>query len=169
MTYTIQKGEHCSLPRTNLLPLSTHTIEATWIFDESVKYQADEENDWNKLFGLWFMPPISWIFKNPTKMTRYNCAIVAFRWKGGRLELSPYLHRNGSLEYAEKLGGAIVPCEIGQPIATRIQVLSNLVLFQINDKNFVYEFPKHNSLAFTVQPYFGGQAVAPHDILIQKT
>lgn len=168
MTYTIAKGDHFSSPRTNLLPVKSQTIECLWTFDDSIKYEADSENDENKLFGLWFLPPLSWIFKNPTKITRYNCAMVAFRWKDNQLELSPYLHRQGSIEWAEKLGNVLVVCEIGQPIFTKIQVLSNLVLFQINDKNFVFEFPTHNNLAFAVQPYFGGQATAPHTITIQK-
>ena len=168
MNYTIQKGEHYSSPRTNILPLSSHTVEATWIFDESVKYEADSENDQNKLFGLWFLPPLSWIVKNPTKLTRYNCAMVAWRWIDDGLELSPYLHRSGSLEYTEKLGNVRVKVPLNEPIQTKIQVTANFVIFKIGDIELMYEFPKHSSIAFAVQPYFGGQAVAPHDISIQK-
>lgn len=168
MTYTIQKDCHFSSPRTNLYPISNDMVESTWIFDESIKYQADAENDQNKLFGLWFLPTISWIFKNPTKITRYNCAMVAWRWKDNQLQLSPYLHRNGSVEWAEKLGNPIIVCEIGQTIYTRIQVMANFVLFQIGDVKLMYEFPKHSNIAFAIQPYFGGQAVAPHTITIEK-
>ena len=72
------------------------------------------------------------------------------------------------MEYSEILGGAKVACEIGQLIDTKIQVLSNLVIFTIDRNTFSFEFPKHSSLAFEIQPYFGGQATAPHNVLIQK-
>lgn len=168
MTYTIAKSSHFSSPRTNILPLSKSTVEGTWIFNETIKYEPDIENDWNKLFGIRFMPPLLWAIKNPTKIGRYNCAMVAFRWKDNQLELSPYLHRNGSMEMSELLGNTKVICAIGQPITTKIQLLSNLVIFTIKDQVFTYEFPAHGNIAFAVQPYFGGQAVAPHSILIQK-
>jgi hypothetical protein len=168
MIYTIKKGIHFSTPRTNMFAPKNHTIEGVWQFNETIKYEADAENDWNKLYGIWFVPPISWLFKNPTKSTRYNCAMVAFRWKNNQLELAPYLHRKGSVEYVELLGTEIINCSINTDIYTKIEVLKQSVVFTINDKVFTFDFPKHSDYAFRIQPYFGGQLPAPHNITISK-
>ncbi len=168
MIYTIKKGEHFSSPRTNICTPKNHTIENVWQFDETIKYEADSENDWNKLFGIWFVPPISWLLKNPTKSTRYNCVMVAFRWKNNQLELSPYLHRKGSIEYVELLDTEIINCEINTDIYTKIEVLKESVIFTINGKIFTFTFPSHGNIAFNIQPYFGGQSTSPHDIIILK-
>lgn len=170
MIYTILKDNHFSFPRTNIIPTFDKTFEYSWVFNKSV-IQKLENNQWNKLFGIWFIPPISKWWEFRFKPTRYNAAMVAFRWNNG-LELSPYLHRQGSADRADSNYkgvnlNCIKKCKIGDVIHTKIVFNKDTV--EITIDNQVYKFDFESSLVgFRIQPYFGGLKPSKNNLTILK-
>lgn len=170
MIYTILKDNHYSTPRTNIIPTFKKTFEYSWVFNDSVIQEFDD-NQWNKLFGVWFFPPAEkcWEFKN--KPNRYNAVMISFRWNNG-LELSPYLHRFGSADRSDSnLRGinlnATYSCEIGQIIHTKIEFKKDKVLITINGNVNEYDFDS-SWIGFKIQPWFGGQNSSKNNFSILK-
>ncbi len=170
MIYSIKQGSHFSSPRTNLIPTISKTFEYSWVFNHSA-IQKFDDNQWNKLFGVWFLPPISKCWQFKTKPTRYNAVMIAFRWNDG-LELSPYLHRCGSADRCDSnLNGVNLnvkyDCKIGEIIHTKIVFSKGKVQITVNGQTNEFDFDS-SFLGFKIQPWFGGQQPSKNNLTILK-
>lgn len=165
--YTIYKGCHYSnfIPRIQLISNVNHIAHyGCIVFDESCKYEIDEDSCVNKLFGFCFG---FGVHKNSVRFGwTYNAPInQIYIWK--------YFYINGKLE-KEK----IFACEVGEQHFYEILVNKSnndeyLVTLKIDNKK-VYpldsEYIKMQSnkcFVTTLGPYFGGNTRAPHTMKIE--
>jgi len=168
-TYIIHKGCHYSnfIPRIQLISNVNHIVHSGCIvFDESCKYEIDEDSCVNKLFGFCFG---FGVHKNSVRFGwTYNKDINnIFIWK--------YFYIDGKLN-KEK----IFSCELGSSHFYEIMVNKSnntkneyLVTLKIDNKK-VYpldgEYIKMQSnkcFITTLGPYFGGNTRAPHTMKIE--
>lgn len=158
--YTILKGFHYSnfFPRFFLLT-DLMSQKGTIVFDESCKYEIEEESCVNKLFGYCFG---FGVHKNSARFGwTYNKEMnEIFIWK--------YVYVNGKL-YKNK----IFSCEINleHNYCLRSSKNGNKVHVEFIIDNEVLDrvdIPSSSFFVTTLGPYFGGHTRAPHKIVIKQ-
>lgn len=125
-------------------------------FDSSAIYQTkrpDNQNDINKLYG----------FSDNNKQHHEFSARFGWRWSNNALRLFGYIYNNGIMSFQE-LGTV----SIGAEINCSIKVTANAYIFSVNET--ATDMPRASTTAkaegYKLFPYFGGDEVAPHAILI---
>lgn len=155
--YTIEKGNHASNVS---LPVSINKTSFKFKvkFDSSAIYQtADTANqaDINKLYGF-----IEDSLGNP----HVNSARVGWRWYKNQLQLLAYVYNNSVIENET----IIQAVELNKETTCEINLLNSMYEFRVDTSNvYVRRYSKSATFAGNkLYPYFGGDEVAPHKILI---
>ena len=168
-TYTIHKGCHYSnfIPRIQLISQVNHISQhGCIVFDESCKYEINEESCVNKLFGFCFGFGVhknsirfGWTYNAPTNQI--------FIWK--------YFYIDGKLK-KEK----IFACEIGESHFYEILMdkanndkdtyfitlkIDNQKVYPL-DGEYI-KIQSNKCFITTLGPYFGGITRAPHTMKIE--
>jgi hypothetical protein len=157
-TVTIKEGRHSShwLPR---FWIRQTAWNATFVFTDSCRYSISypDQDDWNKLFGVAFgIDP------------HENSARWAWRYNGllDVIEICPYTYQNGTRIISEY---AISRVSINRPVLLAIArdaQIPTLLHFIADGQNTEELYMSNSFWGVKLEPYFGGNQVAPHDIHI---
>ncbi|MEM8939867.1 MAG: hypothetical protein AAGC64_11020 [Bacteroidota bacterium] len=155
--FVIPENRHSPLlPRVQ--SLQSHTLEFETIFDESAIYQTKQtinQHDINKLYG----------FSDCNSSHKKNSARFGWRWLKGKLEIHAYVYSDGNLQ-SEYVG----EIELNQSYFYQIELKDKYYVFSLEGFDLVFMERSRRckrGLYYMLFPYFGGDEVAPHDILIQ--
>jgi len=177
----IKQGTHS--PFRLFKPLiGVDTLKRKVTFTPTCRYELPEEDmyDINKLFGIGYF---SWKFLYTKEVKVFGAKIkipwlrpfhhvnsVRFGWRNipssGYIEIVAYWYENG-----KRKGQYITVVEIGVEYLFIINILSDSHLLTVyKDDSFVNDWiiplPGKNA-GYLLQPYFGGNNKAPHDIWIK--
>lgn len=128
------------------------------IFDQTAIYRtttSENQHDINKLMG----------FSDCNSMHHENSARFGWRWLDGKLEIHAYAYVNG-----ERISQYIGNVALNEPTDYQLQITDEYYVFYLQGYDPVRiarETPCTKGLYYMLFPYFGGDEVAPHDILIQ--
>lgn len=149
------------------------TLKCSVLFNSSCIYDDLKDGfSWNKLFGVSYAPPLCWLLKNPTKINLYTTAMVAWRCKNGVMEIAPYLHRQGTVEYPENSFGMdkVFAVDIDKAFIITLTISSSSVRYRFEfgeqSLNFTTSFPNHVNIGHYISTWFGGVHAAPHDMYL---
>jgi hypothetical protein len=125
-------------------------------FDSSAIYQTIDpvnQYDINKLYGF-----------SEGLDHQYNSARIGWAWVEGALRLYAYVYNKGV-----RLSQEICPVSIGTDINCSISLSGTTYLFNVNGNEVTLSRGSTTTTAsgYQLYPYFGGDEVAPHDILIK--
>jgi len=152
--FTILKGNHfCD--KTAVASFADSLLHFKAKFDSTAIYQAvnpDNQYDINKLYG----------FSEGTNHHQ-NSARIGWSWNKNKLRLYAYVYCNSLRIFKE-----ITSVEIGEEIRCSIQVRHHQYIFRVNNASQALERGPSAPLAegYWLFPYFGGDEVAPHQIII---
>lgn len=160
-TFKIKKGKHSSSPIFPLLAIGKKK-ELKWIvkFDDSVSYMLPNDNqlDINKLCGIGWFPS-----------HHQNSVRFGWRYNEGtaKVDIFAYVYVKG-----QRLSSAVDP----KLIASLDRNKEYELKMTLTDKSYVLEANgkavvilkdwRIQSFGYYLKPYFGGDEVAPHDIII---
>lgn len=127
------------------------------VFDSSAIYQTQEktnQGDINKLFG----------FSDGPSTHHENSARFGWRWSEGGLRLFAYIYNEGERVFQE-----LATVSLGEPVTCAILVRPGEYGFIVNGKETIMKRHSVERLAqgYLLWPYFGGDELAPHDIVIK--
>jgi hypothetical protein len=156
----ILKGRH----RSNKMPRIYYgktTLCKLVTFDVSCKYvlPVDNQPDWNKLFGL------GWLPGHHTTSARF-----AWRWNPdvNRIQLAAYVYHNG-VRTVRFLCNAV----IGFTYKLSMCVWGGMVLISVVQANCDFtaatvsmELTPTSKWSYALNPFFGGSQPAPQEIII---
>jgi hypothetical protein len=153
--YTIKAGAHYCTPNPFVFT-SKNELKFNAVFDSSAIYTViDPKNakDINKLYG----------FSDCGTHHLVNSARIGWRWYNNELELLAYVHLGGVIQ-----PGVIITTLPLRTIAKcRITCLADVYEFEVNGN--IVQVPRGCSGSYTrykLNPYFGGDETAPHEIKI---
>ena len=155
-TYTICTGQHyCD--HNNYPYFEAPALYFTVKFDSSAIYQSaksQNQYDENKLYG----------FSDNNSFHQLFSARFGWRWCNGELQLSAYTYNNGVR--SDKVLGA-VPIGVANKCAIIVQ--GDHYNFVVN--GVVTSVPRESKTTvakgYKLLPYFGGDEVAPHTVIIK--
>lgn len=175
----IPKGQHEAQPYWMDIARRTN-LHLQHIFTESAKYDLGtlDQYDWNKLTGVavgW--PEILWT-------NHENSAMVSWRWglECNCVELGIYMHGGGKRYILRNRDGSEVFATVapGEVLESWIHLMQDESMPGRNWMGVTIKTPDHyayaekeffvnvRDLSRVINPWFGGQAVAPHDIYILR-
>lgn len=140
------------------------SIEKVFRFDQSCKYEIEEESCVNKLFGFCF--GLFGVHKNS----------VRFGWTYNKLVNSIYIwsyyYKNGKLNKKK-----VFSCNTNEYHTYKIEInrisksLGNYTFRLLVDNNVVLDFQElqsNETFITTLGPYFGGHTRAPHKMIVEQ-
>lgn len=164
MIFTIPKDHHRARPLR--LALWWNKTSFTWkiYFDESAQYDLGntDQFDTNKLCGIGYLPG------HHTDSARFGWRYWTDRKE---IELTAYCYVKG-----RRVIQHVCFCEIGKEYRIRLRVLATCYYFDVYEPNAdkaagstTIDHYHNKKLGYRLGTYFGGQAMAPHDIKIELT
>jgi hypothetical protein len=162
MRYTIKKGNHYA-SGINFGTFSGKKISRTAAFDSSCKYDLGDADqlDINKLYG----------FSEGLHQT--NSARFGWRYNlnTDKIQLLAYVYNNGDVINEWEADTLLGEVACFTNVYTEIEVTESYYVFRatINGKIIVKSITRTVNgypSGYLLYPYFGGNKVAPHDILI---
>lgn len=154
-SFIIKKGSHNAELRVESLQQNRLVFSA--LFDSSAIYAAKDaanQHDLNKLLG----------FSDCNDHHHVNSARFGWRWLDNCLEIHAYVYQNGvrTIEY-------LADITIGKVHHYEIKLEGEAYTFYL-DRKLMKSIERDNDctsgLYYLLFPYFGGDEVAPHDIII---
>lgn len=154
MIYTIPQGSHYTTNRSlGGMHLGIRSMRKSVRFTASCLYQFTDPkcvDDINKLFGFSY------------GMHHTNSVRVGWRCKDGIITLFAYCYRNGlvSTKYLTRI-------KIDNYYDIEIYVGQGYVRFTTNGVDKFLTLDYTPAIGYNLLPYFGGDCIAPHDMLIE--
>ena len=154
--YVITSGAHYT-DNNNSVKVNITEWRFQVYFDSTVIYDlaSEDQYDINKLSGF---------ADNNELHTQYS-ARFGWRWSDGRLRLFGFVHNAGVFTSKE-----ISSIDIGKPYTCKIKVTGNQYLFTVEELKSSVTLKREATTptadGYRLYPYFGGNAVAPHEINI---
>ena len=153
--YTILKGQqYCDKSTYQAVKLDQLSFIVK--FDSSAIYHTsikDNQDDINKLLG----------FSDNNEQHHQYSARFGWRWSNNALNLFGYIYNNGVRSWKD-LGTV----DIGTENSCSIKVKDNIYIFTLNGKS--QTMPRASKTVkgegYKLFPYFGGDELAPHTIVI---
>jgi hypothetical protein len=158
--YTIREGDHASTPRVVRF-FSGTKMKLSFVFDSSAFYQltgaaASDQLDTSKLYG----------FSDCKSRHSENSARLGWRNNQGKIEIMTFTHRGGKFYY--EVLTTVEPDRVNQ---------ASIALSE-DRKSYIYEVngvrasvergcDDPRAIGYALQPYFGGNRVAPQEIRIR--
>ncbi|MFP5040142.1 hypothetical protein [Parasediminibacterium sp. JCM 36343] len=157
-TYTILKGQQYATgyDSTHFVLITTSDLKFIARFDSTAIYNIPRQTDVNKLYGF---------SDNQASHHAYS-ARFGWAWAQNALRIYGYTY-NDSIRTIQELDTV----SINKDINCRIQVdtISKSYLFTLNGK--ITSMPRtaktQQAMGYRLYPYFGGQALAPHNVVIK--
>lgn len=153
--FKIKQGNHSSSNR--IFGLTTD-ISGEFLFTESCRYNHNNVNqlDWNKLIG----------FNFGTDHHSKNSGRIGWRYRPeyDLVELGYYIRKNGEIKY-----GSLYFVRINEWFNAGVKKVSKgRVSLYAGDGNYYTDMSKKwLQFNYILQPYFGGDEVAPQDVIIK--
>jgi hypothetical protein len=153
--FLIQKGNHYAESR-NSSEVKTNNFRFQVMFDSSAVYKTIDpvnQYDINKLYG----------FSDCNSFHQANSARMGWCWVNNQLEIHAYGYKNGL-----RNSKFIKAIPIGKPVEMSISLTDSTYVFQVEDKTET--LPRActgTSSGYKLFPYFGGDEVAPHNIVVK--
>ena len=153
--YLIKKGNNfCE--DAGFTVLYTNVIKARVIFDSSAIYTSmlpENQGDINKLIG----------FSDCATEHQQNSARLGWLWNGQKLMIYAYTYVN-----YERISKVIGPVELNTPFACSVRAEHEYFYFTVgNYSDSIRRYcPDFAGQRYKLNPYFGGDEVAPHDVHI---
>jgi hypothetical protein len=149
--YKIRGGEHRSM---NRVVTVGDRLSYQVIFDRSCLYEFDDEDryDINKLFGM----------SDGLTHSNNSCRF-GWRSKGDSIEIMVYIKSEGKMviESIGKVG-------VGDINEYELSIEGSVYRYRINTSIYVIDrVSKYEGIRYHLFPYFGGNKVAPHDMIIK--
>lgn len=155
--FTIGKGDHYSAPRKSGL-YRGEKITFKAYFNETAKYDLGDEDqlDTNKLYGS----------SDCGSFHQQNSARFGWRWNNERLEIMAFTHVGGQFFY-EYIASAALNKSYQYEIM--LSQDKGSYIFNFNGKTVTMPRGCKDSImkGYKLYPYFGGNKVAPHEMLIK--
>jgi len=144
------------------LPKIYYNIQSMYFsatFDSSCLYELsnDDQGDVNKLYGVSF------------GMHHKNSFRIGWNCDGDRMSIYSYYYNDGvrtSREIASILPEEKIDFDIIFDRKDNLITIFGETKSRTFCKNTIYHFYKASKFSYTLFPYFGGNHVAPHDMLI---
>jgi hypothetical protein len=154
--HLIVKGGHSS-DKNLIKPVTVTEMKFMVRFNNSAIYQSLDTNnqrDINKLYG----------FSDNNEDHHTNSARIGWRWYNNELQLFGYNYNNTVLKYQ-----FIAAVPLDKDINCSIKVSAGSYIFNIDGTQLTMPrtAPDPKAVGYQLYPYFGGDEVAPHDILIK--
>lgn len=149
--YKIRKGQHSSTDLGFYL-MDKNPLVFYAKFDSTAIYEGNA--DINKLYG----------FSDCNSQHHENSARYGWRWYNGKLEIFAYVYAKGVRSYDK-----VCEVEIGEQVRYEILMEGDEYVFSVKgiSKRYKRGATCNSGVYYTLKPYFGGDAVAPHDIFIE--
>lgn len=157
--FKVAQGDHFSTPLLTKVFVGT-SMSMTVIFDETAKYEfspqfASDQTDNNKLYG----------FADCATSHMQNSARFGWFSLNNQLVVTAFTHRGGKFYFQ-----IIKEIETNRPYEASIDISAD-------KKKYIYTFDgarvevergceADKAIGYHLQPYFGGQQTAPHDVYI---
>ncbi len=151
--FTIKQGGHSS--SNSLQSFHDSILKFNAIFDSSAIYSSEiknNQNDVNKLFGM----------SDCGVNHHVNSARLGWRWKDDSLELFSYVYINTIRKI-----NFLTSCKIGEEIACSITASNSKYIFDIKGVHYEEVRSCNGQDHWLLHPYFGGDEVAQHDVVIR--
>jgi|GEM_PF-2447547 len=158
--YTIHEGDHVSTPRVVRF-FSGTKMKLSFVFDSSAFYEltgaaAADQLDTSKLYG----------FSDCKSHHSENSARLGWRNHQGKIEIMTFTHRGGKFYY--DLLTTVEPNRVNQASISLSEDRKSYI-YEVNGTQATVERgcedPK--AIGYALQPYFGGNQVAPQEIRIR--
>jgi len=152
--YTIKRGGHSSNSKPALY--SGDELRFLAKFDETAIYSTSNSSnqaDINKLYG----------FSDCGSLHQQNSARFGWRWYDNELEIFAYCYSNGVRAFK-----FLTSVDLNKEYEYKIYVTPDEYFFSIN--GVIKAMPRSCSdegSNYRLYPYFGGDEVAPHEIMIR--
>lgn len=153
--YLIKKGNNfCE--EAGFTVLYTNVIKARVIFDSSAIYTSvlpENQADINKLIG----------FSDCATEHQQNSARLGWSWNGQKLMIYAYTYVN-----YERVSKVLGPVELNTPFACSVRAENECFYFTVGSySDSIRRYcPDFSGQRYKLNPYFGGDEVAPHDVHI---
>jgi hypothetical protein len=153
--YTIHQGQqYCD--RSTYIPVDVSEMKFTVRFDSSAIYTAaiaENQYDINKLYG----------FSDNNMDHHQYSARIGWRWTDDSLRLFGYVYNAGTVVSKE-----LSAISIGSEVNCSIRISDHEYIFSVN--GITKDLPRLSTTTtgkgYQLFPYFGGNEVAPHDVII---
>jgi hypothetical protein len=157
--FTINKGEHYSSPNEKRLFRATKmSFQAG--FNDSARYSFEpafqhDQADTNKLYG----------FSDCGGSHIQNSARFGWRWFNNQLQIMAFTHVNGKFNF-QQLG--VAKLNRIHSYSIELSADKGRYIFNFDGKTVLMDrgCSSEKANGYTLQPYFGGNQPAPHDITI---
>jgi hypothetical protein len=154
--HRIAKGGHSS-DKNLIKAVTVSEMKFVVRFDSSAIYQALDTNnqrDINKLYG----------FSDNNEDHHTNSARIGWRWYNNELQLFGYNYNNTALKTQ-----FIKAVPLNTDINCSIKVVGSSYILSADGMqvSMTRTAPDPKAAGYQLYPYFGGDEVAPHDILIK--
>jgi hypothetical protein len=155
VSYLIKEGEHYS--NNNGIVLLTNIQEIRFIakFDSTAIYTSVNpvnQADINKLYG----------FSDNNSQHHDNSARIGWRWYNNQLQLHAYIYNS-----TVRSGQFIKAVGFNTDITCSIRINGDKYIFSVDGTTVEMPRTSVTPSGYKLYPYFGGDEVAPHDIIIQ--
>lgn len=156
--FTIGKNDHYSTPLMKKL-FRKSKMEFKAAFNQTAIYTLEnkvDQEDTNKLFG----------FADCGDTHTENSARFGWRWLNNRLEVMAFTHKNGQF-YFKYISSATI--DRLQQYSIEISPDRSKYIFNFNNETVEMDrgCTAETVKGYILQPYFGGNQFAPHDISIK--
>lgn len=161
MIFTIDEGQHRSTPL-KLRPFVRKIEGRTTFIQPMYDLNSVDQADWNKLVGISF---------NPLKPDQH-AIMIGWRYNltTNKVEVGPYFNIDSSRETPERIKSGWLEVNPIMPVAFQIDYNKIKVWNMITGQYIVQQVPsnlrKRFWTSFLIQPWFGGNQVAPNNISI---
>jgi hypothetical protein len=153
-TYTIKSGQHST--NSNPKVVNSDELRFQVKFDHTAIYTTKDPSnqaDINKLYG----------FSDCGTQHQQNSARFGWRWYNDQLEILAYCYSNGKREYKY-----LTSVDLDKVYDYRITAKDNEYIFSVNGvMESMARGCTNGGSKYRLYPYFGGDEVAPHDVLIK--
>lgn len=161
--YTVHKDQHDFTPRDFNIFWNKSKIEYKVIFDSSCRYKIKAQDQKNKLFGIGYF---SWF----NSISHTDSARFTFYY-------DPYIDKIKIYSYCyidkERVENFICNCNLNVTYKFKLGISLDKYHFAVFEENSILNigysqvnFNHIKKLGFLLSPYFGGQDVAPNDVVV---
>lgn len=153
--YEFRKGSHAAKPL--ILDIDRDGIlRFMAMFDSTCIYDiGKDQSDWNKLTGLYYLS---------SKGTHEYSVMVSWRWYNDSIELGYYMHLP---DQPLPVKGYLKSIPLNSIMMCEVSIVDNINTVIVGNTSYSVESININkNTKWIVNPWFGGNKTAPHNIYI---
>ena len=126
------------------------------IFDSSVIYTTEDQTNQRDVNKLWGVSDCGTNHMD-------NSIRFGWRWLNDSLEILWFKHLNGDFDF-----GVITTVELNEVNYLELEITDSMYVMRVNDEvRHLSRYCSNDYKRYYLNPYFGGDETAPHDIKIK--